>query len=240
LAAFYLGWLVQAAYLQKPYEYVLASILPLALTVVAGYRWRLRWPALCWTIGAACAALALVRHPLLQPSRLAVWGRCWQEGSTPELRDRLKLTAGPDSPDWSELALVADELQRLRVADYELTCFHNSPHPVYLDLGVRPSTPFLHFGTLLYYFPNREEQIRQILSSSPQRYVVSDLYQPCLTPTEMGAQRRAVTASQPPDFPDRLRDVFPWSEPVVFRTGRYLIHEVRGPVGRLIPPKIIP
>jgi hypothetical protein len=31
------------------------------------------------------------------------------------------------------------------------------------------------------------------------------------------------------------RDVFPWSEPVVFRAGRYVVHRVEGPVRRLLP-----
>jgi hypothetical protein len=246
LAAFYLGWLVQATYLQKPYDYVLASIVPLALIVVAGHRWQGVRPCLRWAALAAFAAAVAVGHPLLQPQRLALWDRCWQEGSTPELRDRLKLATAPDTPDWSDLARVAAELRRLHVGDYELTCFHNSPHPLYLDLGVQPSTPFLHFGTLLHYFPGRHEEIRQILAASRQRYVVSDVRHAGLTMTESAAQPlpsaaeervTAVGVSLPLHFPPRLRDVFPWSEPVIFRTRRYLIHEVRGPVGRLVPPR---
>jgi hypothetical protein len=246
LAAFYLGWLVQATYLQKPYDYVLASIVPLALIVLACQRWQGVRPSLRWAALAAFVAAVAVAHPLLQLDRLALWARCWREGSTPELRDRLKLATAPDTPDWSDLARVAAELRRLQVGDYELTCFHNSPHPLYLDLGIRPSTPFLHFGTLLHYFPGRHEEIRQILAASRQRYVVSDVRHAGLTATESAAQplpsaaEESVTVaggSLPLPFPARLRDVFPWSEPVIFRTRRYLIHEIRGPVGRLVPPR---
>jgi hypothetical protein len=244
LAVFYLGWLVQAAYLQKPYDYVLASIVPIAVCLLAGQPWRLSRPALGWVAMAAFATAVAVYHPLVWPERLALWSRCWREGSTPELRDGLKLATAPDTPVWGDLARVAEELRRLGVGDYEVTCFHNSPHALYLDLGVRPSTRFLHFGTLLHYFPGRREEIRQVLAASRQRYVVSDLRHAGLTEPELAAPLISLQAADghspasiPIYFPERLREVFPWSEPVIFRTPRYLIHEVRGPVGSLVPPR---
>jgi hypothetical protein len=247
LAVFYVSWLVQAAYMQKPYDYVLAGIVPLAMTLLAGQGRGLVRPVLGWAALAAFSTVVALGHPLLRPDRLVLWERCWREGSTPELRDRLKLAAAPDTPDWCDLARVAAELRRLGVGDYELTCFHNSPHPLYLDLGIHPSTPFLHFGTLLHYFPGRREEIRRILAASRQRYVVSDVRHAGLTEPERAAllprlmtAERTASGSIPISFPNRLHDVFPWSEPVIYCTGRYLIHEVRGPVGKLMPPRTNP
>ncbi len=96
LAGFYLAWVVQAAFVQKCYDYSLASTVPLAVAVLVDAVGRLcsisesmhwtRWwrialvivPALAFTLRAA------VDHPLLNAERLDVWGQhCWREGKQP-------------------------------------------------------------------------------------------------------------------------------------------------------------
>jgi hypothetical protein len=252
LAGFYLGWLVQAVCIQKAYDYSLAPLVPLALTLIAGTVWPHTVPLLRWCMLAVFTALTLFghpvvqpkglvvwrRHPLLQLNRLAVWGRCWREGSSPEVRDRLKLLPLERySVAWVELGRVQEFLEKEHVQNGEVTCYHTATHPLYLQMDLEPTTPYLHFDMLLENFPNHRPAIRQALIDSRQKYVVSDLQavRLGLTPAQVIAERPGEPCSLPPDFPAEWLDVFPWSEPVVFRAGRYLVHRMTGPVKKLMP-----
>jgi hypothetical protein len=235
MAAFYLGWLVQAVYVQKAHAYSLAPAILVGLTMLAARPLFPTRPRFALALTAAFVVIALAFHPVLQPRRLAVWGRCWSEGSTPAVRDRLYLVVNSASPSWVDLTKVADFLKQQPLRDGELTCYNNSPHPLYLDLDLRPSTPFLQFDTLLLAFPSRKETIRSILARSNQHYVVSDLEAINLTPAQATAQQPGQPLALPPSFPESRKNLFPWSEPVVFRAGRYLVHEVCGPVQSLVP-----
>jgi hypothetical protein len=232
-SVFYLAWLLQAAYIQQPFDYVLTPAILIAIALLAQFRWLPERPRLRWMIVGAFVVAVAQRFALFQDGRLSLWAKCWQ-GSSPVLRDRLRLMHDANSPGWSELARVAAELRRRQVKDGELTCFHNSPQPLYLDLGVRPSTPFLHLGTILLFFPNHHHEIRQRLERSGQRYVVSDLLAAGFTPAQVAAGC-ADSCTLPPDLPAGLRDVFPWSEPVVFRAGRFVVHRVDGAIRELTP-----
>ena len=44
----------------------------------------------------------------------------------------------------------------------------------------------------------------------------------------------------PPAFPKPMAEVFPWNEPVVFRAGRYTVHQVTGPVEAVWPKQGAP
>lgn len=236
LAALYLGWLVQAAYVQRPFNYTLLPPVLLAIALVAQLLGPLacRHRALGVVLAAGLVVLA-VGNPLLEPARLQLWGRCWREGSSPALRDHLSLGANDNSPDWQDLARAAEYLRGLPLRDGELTCYNNSTAALYLDLGLRPSTRYLHYNTLLLNFPSRREVIRRALAESPQRYVVSDLQGLGLTPAEAAAGADAATPALAPAVPEANRRCFPWNEPVDFRAGRFLVHRVTGPVRRLLP-----
>jgi hypothetical protein len=222
LTACYLGWLLQAALLQKDHEYVQvpAVLLGVALVAIRLASQPLGWPGRL-ALGGLAAWLA-VGHPVLRPERLALWSRCWREGSTAELRDRLRLVGDPLSTDWTELERVAAYLRNLELGNGELTCYNNFTHPLLLELGLQPSTRVLHFDTMLSAFPRRREAIRQELSRSRQRYVVSDLL-------AAGLSRRQILIpcrELPADFPPALAELYPWCEPVEFRAGRYVVHRV--------------
>lgn len=234
LAACYLGWVVQAVGMQKAFDYNLAPLVPLALTLLAGSAWPAARPLARRAALAGFLLLTLLMHPLRQGERLALWGRCGREGSSPELRDALKLLPRERySIDWVQLDRVREFLEAEGVRDGELTCYHSTTHPLYLQLGLRPSTPFLHFDILLLGFPGHRETIRQALEQSGQRYVVSDLES--MTLGLAPEQVRDESAALPAGFPPAWRDVFPWTEPVVFRAGRYLVHRVDGRPARLVP-----
>jgi hypothetical protein len=230
LAAFYLGWLGQGGLLQKDHEYVQVPAVLLGITLLAVQlaRQPLGWPGRV-ALGSLAVWLA-VGHPVLRPERLALWPRCWREGSSAELRDRLRLVGDPLSTDWTELERVAAYLRGLELGDGELTCYNNFTHPLLLQLGLKPSTRILHFDTMLSAFPRRREAIREELARSRQRYVVSDLL-------AAGLGRGQTTSpgqDLPADFPPGLAELYPWCEPVEFRAGRYVIHRVTGPVGSLV------
>ena len=42
--------------------------------------------------------------------------------------------------------------------------------------------------------------------------------------------------SLPPEFPSWSDEVYPWNQPVVFRAGRFVVHEVKDPHGEIMFP----
>lgn len=233
-AAFYLAWLAQSFLIQKGLTYMLVPPLLLAVVLVGDGIGRLRRPEPVWAVFLLLVGLGMAREPFFRPERLALWNRCWREGSSPDLRDRLGLMPNDNNPDWTDLARVAEFLRGLDLHDGELTCYHNSPLSLYLDLNLRPSTRYLHFNTMLMAFPRHQEDVRAALAASPQRYVVSDLRGLGLT-REQAAVTTDDPLALPPTVPRPNRRCFPWNEPIVFRAGRYLVQRVTGPVQPLLP-----
>ena len=226
LAAFYVAWLIQSYALQHLFDYVHTAEVLLAIAVLAGVpcrrqSWRL--------IIAGFLAVALVISPAVRFERLARWSQCVLQGPSPELYDRLRLLS---MTDWRDLDRVRHYVSGLGLRDRELTCFHNGLVHLYSLTGNRPSTRYVFLESLSVYFPDRHRVLLHALSASPQRYVVSDI-------RALGAKVRGETfcregsQAAPVRFPPPLRDAFPWSQPVVFRAGRYLVHRVEGPLGTL-------
>jgi hypothetical protein len=232
LSGFFLGWLFQAAFLQVAHEYVLAPPILLGWTLLLALAPPRPPRLLAWALLLVFVGLAVWRHPLARWDRLSLWGRCWTEAS-PELRNRLQLTHISHTPDWVALQEVADFLRRQELSDGELTCCNGSALSLYLDLDVKPPTPFVHFDMLFRYFPGHVEEVRDQLNASPQRFVVTDLQYARNVwgrPLEVPAD---TPLALPRDFPEEWARHYPWSEPMVFRSGRYLVHRVTGPVKEL-------
>ena len=252
----YLGWMLQALVLQKGLDYVHVPETLLAMAVLAGHRWAVGFLFLVWfaVTGAALnltdsgptvasfnrwfPAVRLERHPLADPAVLAAWPRCWQEGSTPELRDRLgqynDIHCGTR---WRDLDRVARFLRTVEppLGDRELTCWHDGTHPLYLMLDREPSTRYMHFGTV-FSLRSKVGAIRAEVATSPQRYVVSDLRRMTYHLTDAYAPGAKGEHSLPAWLPRSQRGVFPWNQPVVFRAGRYVVHRVENPVGEVDIP----
>jgi hypothetical protein len=262
LAVFYLSWLLQVAVIQKRFDYVLVPPMLLALTLSADWMARQRhWKpvaAVCaiavvlipaqqflanWTRSTYPSKLGAVAEVYgktlraseqalrLQMDRLSWWDRCWSEGSTPRVKNGVRLMTIGYTPDWENLEKVAEWLRNRDLKDGELTCYCNSTHHLYLELDLKPSTPYLHFDSTLAYFPRHHDLIRQQLQASPQRYVVSDLRAVLGdSPTAQSGE----CLELPADFPVRLKALFPWYLPIVYRSGPYTVHRVEGPVGPLV------
>lgn len=226
-SAFYIGWALQAFVLQNFAEYLFVPPVMLAATLIIDLMFQPR-RSLAWAAVFGCFfAFALIKHPLAQNDRLASWERCWREGSTPQMRDKLSLIRSDSNPGWVELERVAEYLRSKGVGDGELTCYDNSSHPLYLDLGIRPSTPYIHFGPVLLFFRARRQMVFERLAASPQRYVVSNM--------EILPRKFRPAADEWPDsslelpanFPEQSKAAFPFSRPIVFHAGRYTVHAVQ-------------
>ncbi|MBY0458984.1 MAG: hypothetical protein K2V38_16735, partial [Gemmataceae bacterium] len=224
LAALYLGWMAQAVVIQKELEYVHLPPVLLALALLASQRWCPAVPYLGWFALAGALAngadaglfdrhavqaldpgrahLKFERHPLADPRALGDWPRVFAEGSTPAVRDRLaQYKHAHCATGWVELAAAADWLRDPAnvwppLGDGELNGWHDSTHPLYLMLEVRPATRYIHYGTAFAITDTRplrpgaagdvpkREQIARAVRESRQRYVVSDL---CRTTWEWDA-----------------------------------------------------
>jgi hypothetical protein len=209
LASFYLGWLIQANYIQRQFDYHMMPAILLAMAWLAAQTWFWRNLVVQFVVVPACLIAPAVENPLFWPSRLALWGRCWHEGSSPALRDGLGLERFQYvNPSWQELERIENYLRERRPADRQVTSYALSAAPIYLALDSRPSTRFIFLWTALSFFPNHAKEIRAELFDSGQLYGVCD---------ERDLPHPSV--SHKPD---------PWSGPIMFRCGRYQVRWLGG------------
>jgi hypothetical protein len=256
LAALYLGWLAQATFIQKIFDYAHAPPTILGLAVLASFRWPIGPIFLVWCLTAGlinewapdakpletsrqhypvATRTVCPHHPIAQGDRLKLWSRCWRDDSW-ELKDQL--TYYPHihcAPNWTDLQRVADFLRTKDLKDRELICWHDSTHPLYVWLDIAPAIRYPHVITAMK-FKSKREQIKREAFESPARYVVSDLV-PVSYLHSMNTRHPAGPINEmPSDFPEWGPDVYPWNQPVVFRAGRYIVHEVKDPRGEIFFP----
>jgi hypothetical protein len=210
------------------------------------------WPGaiigFCWFAGdriirpitvIACLAWLVAHHPLLSAEKRVAWTQVWHEGSTPQIRNVLN-EEDYSAPDWVELKRVADYLRQRGVGDRELLCYSFSAVPLYTQLHVQPATRFVLLWSMIAYFRHHLKDMAREVADSPARFVVNDLRMLGLTPQEakevipadMPLTLRNLSAILQKMFPEQrpiltFRGEYPWSEPMVFHTGQYVVHEVR-------------
>jgi hypothetical protein len=232
LAAFFLAWLFQALCLQLPHDYpIVAALIPGLALIAARWRWRPasspvgRTAQLCLV-----AVLALFWAGEFRLYRLIHWAACCREGNTPRLQSLL-ITQKDHAycPDPAALARVAAYLREQGVADGEVTCMSGCTHPLYLDLNLRPSTRFPQIEMTALFFVRHRNDLVADLNASRQRYIVSDLVWTGLSRQGAEEINPEDPLALPSEFPEEFVGVYPWTEPIVFRSGRYLVHRVTGP-----------
>lgn len=225
LSASYLLWFYQANFIQyqAAYHQVPPVMLGLVLFLGTARRstFRFFWAS---TLVSFCV-WAAVEHPLTHLPRLSLWTTCWKEGATPRLWDELGLLSYSSvSPNHVELEMVAEFLRDQGVRDRELTCFSVSTLSLCKKLDIKPSTRFLLLHTILIAFSRHREVIVREVDSSPQRYFVWDVRSRGIPPAQ---EREEVM------LPAAIGDVYPFfREPVVFRSGRFVVHRIRPPEER--------
>lgn len=242
LAAVYLGWLFQSLFLQHLLDYVHVPAIVLAIAMIGSamqsandvrLRHRLMKPTPEFGLAAATfLTIALLASPLASPRRMAQWPTCFTATGSDALVLKNKLRQVP-IPDWQHLGNVAQYLKQQNVSDGELTCY--GVHLVHLHqlAEAMPSTRYVFLDVLLRLFPSRHETIRGALEDSEQRYVVCNLIECGLDPKSANQFDESNPNSLPPGFPDEMRGTFPWTQPVVYRSGPYVVHEVTEPLGEL-------
>jgi hypothetical protein len=211
----------------------LSNLLPgglaaLAILVGSGQA-RLR---IC-TLGLAVLSLAILvlpTHPVFQRQHLALLSRCLCEGGTPEVKNRLMASHLPWETDWVRLQQVTDFLKDQGVKDREVLCYDTSTFPLYLQLQIQPAVRFMHLDYMLVIFPQHQKQIHEEIAASRPRFVVSDLAT-VMKWDDPAVQKEIEQPGMtlPPTFPRSLQGVYPWTEPVEFRAGRYVVHRTTRP-----------
>jgi hypothetical protein len=226
LAAFYLGWLAHAFFLQHLFDYVHVPGVLIALLFLADRASRRAAPATGWRVACAgFAVLALAASPILRGERLRLWPECLAGPNSPRLQDRLAHLRNPNRED---LARVADDLRRYGVQGRDV-CFYNSDFVgLYQSLELTPPTRFVYLHELMVFFPERHSDMHDQLARSGHRYVVTDLVA-CGMPRQLAEQIGPDGPLAPPPAYDRNRTGYPWELPVVYRAGTYLVHKVDRP-----------
>lgn len=226
LGAGYGGWTLQALMLQHQFDYVFAPTVLLAILVVVvgsvGVVWR--WSPVVWY---GFAVLALIGSPLTEWQRLQWWVTCVRGPVTAEIRDDLMHFQNPSQQD---LARVDEFLAAAGVQEQEVCCYNSDFVSLYRRLGLRPPVRYAYLFETLQFFPQRREQILGEVAQSPHRFVVTDLVS-CGLPRRLAEEVGPDGPhAPPPAYATAPHDVYPWTLPVVFRTGTYLIHQVDGPI----------
>jgi hypothetical protein len=67
--------------------------------------------------------------------------------------------------------------------------------------------------------------------------VVSDLRAVDLSRNAARAELPGRPLSLPPEFPEAWMPLFPWNEPIVFRSGRFVVQRVEKQMSPLFPQK---
>ena len=253
LAALYLGWLAQATVIQKEFDYAHAPTILLGLAVLAAHRWPVGPIFLAWCVAGGLthelagrsewltkltdrypmtSRMVVPAHSSGRADRVRLWPRCFEDDSW-ELKDRLThFHEVHCAPDWADLARVAEFLRSRDVGDGDLICWHDTTHPLYVQLHVRPGFRFPHVITAMK-FKSKLPAIRAEAFASRARYVVSDLVPVTYTASFGPAPPPGPIDTLPPEFPEWGTTVYPWNQPVVFRAGRYFVHEIRQPTGEI-------
>ncbi|MCE9568319.1 MAG: hypothetical protein K8U57_40480 [Planctomycetes bacterium] len=199
----------------------------------------------------------LVRHPLADPVRMGYWWDCWEINKSDHDRyvlwDHIKRYQDHEaSPGWVELEEVADELRKRGVGDRELIAWHDSPHVLYLTMNLQPGLRYMHTNTAMGISPEAYMRVLGDLfpCAGKAKYAVSDLGWAGLGQDDPNV--KAAMLGPPVSKDDLLpaglsldhKQLFPFNKPAVFRStdrngnpkcGRYIIHELSGPLGDLPP-----
>ncbi|MCA9018068.1 MAG: hypothetical protein KDA77_22290, partial [Planctomycetaceae bacterium] len=241
LALMYLGWLFQSFAFQHLFDYVHPPAHLLAITVIGGYLGsRLQSCSLSWGWKSGMAfflILVVLSFPALKPQRALLWKTCLMNSSNARLKSELAMLV---QVDWEDLEAVNQYLKSQNLKDEELHCYNSTLVYLYPELSVKPATRFVFFDSVLIFCPNHREEIYAAINESPQKFIVTDLI-------DSGFGREAALAKSmnpeqltPPDYPVSLKGAYPWSQPVVFRSGRYLVHRVERPLGKFMGSGKVP
>ena len=232
LAALYLSWLGQAIFMQHLFDYVYTPTIALAIGVLVS-EISARGQPRSRPLAIAFLMLAVLCSPVWRVSRLGCWWTCITHGSTPAVRDRLRMLA---TPSFGDLEHVAEFLRQQSVQQGGMVCFNDSLVHLYPRMQLQPPTRFVYLNVLLIYFSDRRELLYEALAKTSQRYVVVDLGSSGLTREQALAVGPGGVSAPPPALATKTRNTYPWSHPIVFRSGPYVVYRITGPMGQFSWP----
>jgi hypothetical protein len=231
LAALYLGWMIQAHFLQHPFHYCHTPTVILAAALLAAC-WPQTMPKrrLANFAFAGSIAVAILMAPCFDPQRLAWWNDCITRGAEPDVKCAVHHR---NLPNWVELQPVVDYLRHQNLKDGELTAYNVFLVHLYPEVGVQPSTRYVFLDVLMQVFHQQADRIHEALADSPQRFVVCSLLENGMSAGEIAAAGSGVQTSLPASFPLEHAGEFPYCLPLVFRSGQYVVYRVDRPLGAL-------
>jgi len=265
LAALYLAWAGTALALQNDYHYVHVPETLLMLALFAANRWLIvglavslqigvmTWLAMegsavpRWNDRPAVVRCILWQYPDGDPNRFQWWPACFARAMSGEIRNGLAFqTDSHAGVNWKELEEVAEYLraQGITAGDARVMCWHDSPHPLYLMMNLRPPIRYMHLSTAVGMGPEAYDRVRtEVVAAAPGvRFVVSDLVRVALffPPDVQARMHEPGPDLLPPVLPPQCRAPFPMNQPAVFRSGggrgRYVVHVLTKPIGDIDVP----
>lgn len=223
LSAVYLVWMLQAHFLQHLFDYVHVPSVFLAifLTVAHAPTYRvLRSPVLLGLI----LSLACWTSPLARTNKMKLWTAAVRSELTAAQTDQL---AHFDNPNWEDLEKVEQYLAHQDVNGKDVLMYNSDVVTLYWNLNLQSPTPYVYMYELLNYFPERQVEFQNSMTSGSQKFIVTDLVS-CGMSIPLAEEVDAQGPLAPPPVYRRYNlKSYPWTEPVVFRSGRYLVHKVR-------------
>ena len=177
------------------------------------------------------------RHPLTEANHWRQWADAWTPLPAADATRRLDAFSRVDrfhgGAAWGELAEVATWLRQQGVRDGELLCWDDSPHALYLLLGVRPGFRFQHVHQMRGIDPAARRRVDAELAAAlpAAKWVVGDLrFAAAVDPEGVGDWTEAGADKLPPGLSDGWRGQFPFDRPAAFRSGggrgRYVVYAV--------------
>ena len=235
MALFYLGWLLQSFVFQHLFDYVHPPSHLLAITVIGGYLGnRYQNCALTWGWKSGLAfflMMVVLSFPAFKPQRARLWKTCLTNSSNPQLKSQLALLV---QVNWKDLDAVRQYLQSQELSDGQLHCYNSTLVYLYPELSIGPATRFVFFDSVLIFCPNHRKELFEAIDKSQQKYIVTDLIDSGFGEENTLAKSKDPKQITPPSYPVSLKGAYPWSHPVVFRAGRYLVHKVERPLGKFL------
>ncbi len=223
LSSIYLFWFLQAHLLQHLFDYVHVPLVILALLVLGAHATEYRFLRMKGVI-FTFALLAAFTSPFFKPEQMQLWKPSLQGDLSPVQTDQL---ARLQNPIWEDLAEIESFLRKQDVQGKDVLMFNSDLVTLYWNLDLQSPTPYVYMFELQFYFPDRKELFLKSMEEGAQRFVVTDLVSCGLSlakAEEIGPQG---PLSPPPAYARYKLTEYPWSEPVIFRSGRYMVHKVR-------------
>jgi hypothetical protein len=269
LAALYLAWAGQALLFQRHIHYVHVPETLLMLAVFAAARWPVVPGLVAWFLLLPLATSPpdepdglgarpdqhtgwRTRHPALDADRMGHWADCWRPMPAADAARRMDAVAlvkrFHGAVTWAELDELAGWLRAQGAADGEVLGWDDSPHAVYLPLGIKPGFRFQHVHQMRGN--DRGARFRvdaELAAALPHvRWVVGDLrYLAGADPLAIGDWTAAGPDKLPPELSRYYRGIFPFVHPAVYRTGggrgRFVVYDAarllsRPPADPATPP----